>query len=270
MSAPVPLFHIDAFTALAFSGNPAAVALLEAPREPAWMQQVAAEMNLSETAFVVPLGGARFGLRWFTPTHEVPLCGHATLASYAALHAEGKAPPRATFETASGPLHVERAGDEYAMSLPAYAAPPVEAASIVELLGVKPIDVRLGQTLARKLLVVVESEAEVTAVKPRFDALRAASNPHDVKGVIVTARGRSVGVDFVSRFFAPWLGVDEDPVTGSAHCVLGPYWSERLGKSSLQARQISRRGGALGVTLVDDRVVLRASCVVVARGALLA
>jgi PhzF family phenazine biosynthesis protein len=271
MSRPIPLFHVDAFTPVPFAGNPAAVVLLEAAREPAWMQHVAAEMNLSETAFVVPLEGARFGLRWFTPTHEVPLCGHATLASYAALHAEGKAPPRATFETASGPLHVERAGDEFAMSLPGYAAPKVDASSILDVLGVKPIDVRLGQTLARKLLVVLETEAEVAAVKPRFDALRAAANPHEVKGVIVTARGTpGNGADFVSRFFAPWLGVDEDPVTGSAHCILGPYWSERLGKTSLQARQISRRGGSLSVTVNEDRVVLRASCVVVARGSLLA
>jgi PhzF family phenazine biosynthesis protein len=268
MSSSVPLFHVDAFTAVPFAGNPAAVVLLQSPREPAWMQSVAAEMNLSETAFVVPLEGPRFSLRWFTPTHEVPLCGHATLASYAALQAEGKAPPRATFETASGPLHVERAGDEYAMSLPAYAAPVVDASSIVDALGVRPIEVRLGQTQARKLLVVLEDEAAVAAVTPRFDALRAASNPHDVKGVIVTAPGKQV--DFVSRFFAPWLGVDEDPVTGSAHCILGPYWSARLHKASLQARQISRRGGSLLVDVDAQRVVLRASCVVVARGALLA
>ena len=268
MPTKLPLLHVDAFTDVAFAGNPAAVVLLDCAREPSWMQQVAAEMNLSETAFVVPLEGARFGLRWFTPTHEVPLCGHATLAAYAALVAEGKAPTRATFETASGPLHVERAGQEYAMSLPAYGAPIVEAPSIVDVLGVKPIDVRLGQTKAKKLLVVLETQAEVAAVVPRFDALLSASNPHDVKGIVLTARG--IEVDFVLRCFVPWVGIDEDPVTGGVQTFLGPYWSERLGKRSLRARQISKRGGSLTVTTEDDRVVLRAPCVVVARGVLLA
>lgn len=272
MAEPVTVFTIDAFTDVPFAGNPAAVVLLPQAREPQWMQRVAAEMNLSETAFVVPLegDGARFALRWFTPTHEVPLCGHATLATYAALVAHGTAPPRATFETASGPLHVESAGDEYAMSLPAYDAPKVESPALVAALGVKPIEVRLGRSKAPKLLLVLESEAAVAAVRPRFSALLEADNPRDVKGVLVTAPGSpGNGVDFVSRVFVPWMGIDEDPVTGAAHCVLGPYWAERLGKRSMRARQISRRGGSLGVTVEGDRVVLRASCVVVARGSLL-
>lgn len=270
MPEAVPVFTIDAFTDVPFAGNPAAVVLLPRPREPEWMQHVAAEMNLSETAFVVPLDDARFGLRWFTPTHEVPLCGHATLATYAALVAHGTAPRRATFETASGPLHVERDGDEYLMSLPAYAAPEVESEAIVTALGVKPLEVRIGRSRAPKLLLVLESEAAVAAVRPEFSALLRVANPHDVKGVLITAPGApGTGVDFVSRVFVPWMGIDEDPVTGAAHCVLGPYWAERLGKRSMRARQISRRGGSLGVTVQDDRVVLRAACVVVARGSLL-
>ena len=267
---PLPLFVVDAFTDVPFAGNPAAVVLLERAVEPAWMQSVAAEMNLSETAFAFAIGEDRYALRWFTPTREIPLCGHATLATGAVLHREGQVNgTRVTFETASGALHVDRVGARFAMSLPAYGADPVEARSILSRLGRRPVDVRLSRSKGKKLLVVVETEAEVVAAAPESAALLSADNPHGVEGVIVTARGAG-DVDFVSRFFAPWVGVAEDPVTGSAHCILGPYWAERLGKTTLAAVQVSKRRGVLGVTVGDGRVVLAGGCAIVSRGELLA
>ena len=244
------------------------------------MQAVAAEMNLSETAFAVANAEDRYALRWFTPTNEVPLCGHATLATGAVLFGEGRIrSSRVTFETKSGALHVERRGDgAFSMSLPAYESDAIEwrtiagaidARPIVDALGVRPIDVRLGRTKAKKLLVVVESAREVEDARVDAARLLAAKNEADVKGVIVSARG-SDGVDFVSRFFAPWLGVDEDPVTGSAHCVLAPYWSGKLGKTSMRAVQVSKRRGELDVEVSGDRVVLGGACAIVSRGELLA
>jgi PhzF family phenazine biosynthesis protein len=270
----LPLFVVDAFTRAPFSGNPAAVVLLDRPRAPAWMLSVAAEMNLSETAFAARNAEDLYALRWFTPTHEVPLCGHATLATGAVLFAEGRVrSSRVTFETASGALHVERRGDgAFSMSLPAYANDAIDAAhvaAIVDALGVRPIDVRLGQAKAKKLLVVVESAHEVEHAKVEAAKLLALKNDHDVKGVIVSARG-SGEIDFVSRFFAPWLGVAEDPVTGSAHCVLAPYWSAKLQKTSMRAVQLSKRRGELDVALREDRVVLGGACAIVSRGELLA
>jgi PhzF family phenazine biosynthesis protein len=267
----LPLFVVDAFTRAPFSGNPAAVVLLDRARTPEWMQSVAAEMNLSETAFAAKTTEDHHALRWFTPTNEVPLCGHATLATGAVLFAEGRVrSSRVTFETASGALHVDRRDDGgFSMSLPAYDNRSIDAKPIVDALGVRPIDVRLGATKARKLLVVVETEDEVRRADVDAAKLLAAKNDHDVKGVILSARGRS-DVDFVSRFFAPWLGVAEDPVTGSAHCVLAPYWSEKLGKTSMRAVQLSKRRGDLEVELAGDRVVLGGRCVVVSRGELLA
>lgn len=267
---PLPLFVVDAFTPAPFSGNPAAVVLLDFAREPKWMQAVAAEMNLSETAFAVRIAEDRYGLRWFTPTSEIPLCGHATLATGAILHGEGLVrSTRVTFDTASGPLHVDRATRGFSMSLPAYGNEPVDAAPLVDALGVKAIDVRLGLTKARKLLVVVKSAEEVERAVVDASKLTTVKNAHDVKGVILSARG-SGDVDFVSRFFAPWLGVAEDPVTGSAHCVLAPYWSAKLGKKTMRAVQVSKRRGELDVDLANDRVTLGGECVVVSRGQLLA
>jgi PhzF family phenazine biosynthesis protein len=249
-------------------------------------------MNLSETAFAAPNAEDRYALRWFTPTNEVLLCGHATLATGAVLFAEGRVrSSRVTFETASGELHVERSSKGFSMSLPAYDNHAIDAAPIVDALGVHPIDVRLGTTKAKKLLVVVESADEVERAQVDATKLLASKNPSDVKGVILSARG-SGDVDFVSRFFAPWLGVAEDPVTGSAHCVLAPYWSAKLKKKSMRALQLSKRRGELEVSLVEEpgddrrsiaepardsreraaltRVVLGGECVIVSRGELLA
>jgi len=273
---PLPLFVVDAFASAPFRGNPAAVVLLDGERPVAWMQSVAAEMNLSETAFPVRSAEDRYALRWFTPTNEVPLCGHATLATAAVLFGEGRVrSSRVTFETASGALHVERWKDGFALSLPAYASEPIDAndasdaKEIVAALGVSPIDVRLGKSKARKLLVVLESAAEVERAQVDATKLLAAKNDLDVKGVILSARGFA-DVDFVSRFFAPWLGVNEDPVTGSAHCVLAPYWSERTKKTAMRAVQLSKRRGELEVKLEEERVVLGGRCAVVSRGELLA
>lgn len=265
-----PLYVVDAFSDRCFAGNPAAVVLLDAPRDPAWMQRVAAEMNLSETAFPVRIADDRYALRWFTPTNEVPLCGHATLATAAVLLEERVVDSsRVTFETASGPLHVERVAPlRFSMSLPAYGSVAVESKALIDALATTPLAVRVSQN--KKLIVEVASIDEVTKLAPRADALLAADNPHGVVGVVVTSRGDGKPFDFVSRFFAPWLGILEDPVTGAAHCALGPYWRERLGKSTMRAAQRSPRGGELDVDVSDDRVTLGGACAFVSRGALLA
>src|SRR4029453_3843308 len=223
---PVPLLQIDAFAREAFSGNPAAVCLLEHPADPEWMQQVAAEMNLAETAFVVP-GGEAFGLRWFTPTVEVGLCGHATLASAQALWERGPVPQKApiAFETLSGLLGAERDGDRIAIELPARPVVPCPTPRrLLEAIGLKPKAV--GDTTPGKphgnLLVGLADEARVRSLKPRFEELRQIP-----AGVIVTARADTAPYDFVSRSFAARYGIDKIPDSGSAHCSLAPYWATK-------------------------------------------
>ena len=262
------LFHVDAFTRVPFRGNPAAVVLLDDVREDDWLQAVAAEMNVSETAFALAFGDGTFALRWFTPTSEVPLCGHATLATAAVLLGEKVVEDRVVFRTPSGELTVERAGAALAMSLPAYAVEPFAAPAIVAALGVVATDVQLSRE-SQNLLVRVASEEELIEARPAREALLAAVHP-DVSGVIVTSEGARTGAPtaphFVSRYFAPWIGIDEDPVTGSAHAVLGPYWAARLGRTKLLAAQRSKRGGDLGVEVAGDRVIVTGSCVVLSRG----
>ena len=255
---PLPLFVLDAFTPRPFAGNPAAVCLLDGPRPEAWMQALAAEMNLSETAFLLGEGDA-FRLRWFTPKAEVDLCGHATLASAHVLWSEGvSALPVLRFHTRSGLLAAAREGDSMILDFPAVRAAPVsEDPGLARALGVSL------RHLARNgmdYLVEVADEATVRALKPDLAAV--ADLP--VRGVIVTAA--SAEYDFVSRFFAPRVGVPEDPVTGSAHCALGPFWAERLGKSELRAYQASPRGGEVGVSVRGDRVHLAGRAVTVVRG----
>ena len=266
---PTLLFHVDAFTRTPFRGNPAAVVVLDDFRDDAWLAAVAREMNVSETAFAIPAGDGTFALRWFTPTTEVPLCGHATLAAAAVLLGEGVTQQKVVFQTVSGLLSVERLGNAYAMSLPAYRVEAAESTAIVAALGVVPVDVWISRE-SRDLVVRVADEAAVLAAKPRSADLLAADNPLDVTGVIVTAEGAksapSPAPNFVSRYFAPWVGIDEDPVTGSAHASLGPFWAERLGKKRLLAAQRSARGGDLGVEIAGDRVILTGSCVVLSRG----
>lgn len=253
--------HVDAFSAKPFAGNPAAVCVLAHAADKKWMQHVAREMNLSETAFLFRLDKA-WNLRWFTPTVEVELCGHATLASAHVLWEDGHLPAgaQARFDTKSGRLTADLRGEWIEMDFPAEATTPAPAPdSMLEALGVT------GKYVGKNrmdYLVEVESETQVRAVAPDFTRLR--SLP--IQGVIVTARASSAGVDFVSRFFAPGVGVDEDPVTGRAHCALAPYWSQRLGKTSLVGFQASARGGVVAVRVTGDRVILGGQAVTVLRG----
>ena len=252
----LPLFQIDAFAERVFQGNPAAVCPLDAWLPEALMQAIAAENNLSETAFCVPEGDG-YGLRWFTPLKEIDLCGHATLATAHVLFEHlGFAGAEIVFSTRSGALRVTRAGDRLAMDFPAKAIEPCAApAALIEGLGRMPLEVYGG----RDYLAVFADAAEVRALTP--DPRRLAEL--DRHGVIVTAPGGAEDgdVDFVSRFFVPKFGVDEDPVTGSAHCSLTPFWAARLGKATLEARQVSRRGGRLQCTLAGERVILRGRAV---------
>ena len=257
--------QVDAFTDTAFTGNPAAVCLLPSPRDERWMQSVAREMNLSETAFLVrqPDG---FGLRWFTPAVEVALCGHATLASAHVLWEEGHLPTsqQARFHTKSGLLTGARAGDWIELDFPAKREEAAAAPDgLAEALGAAPKYVGRNQF---DYLVEVDSEETVRRLTPNHTALAALP----VRGVIVTSRAASQGYDFVSRFFAPGSGIAEDPVTGSAHCALGPFWQARLGKSDFLAYQASQRSGVVRVRVVGDRVKLGGKAVTVLRGELLA
>lgn len=252
---------VDAFTDRPFAGNPAAVCLLQRAAEPHWMQQVAAELNLSETAFLVPRTDDGWDLRWFTPKVEVDLCGHATLASAHVLWREyGVAAEVLRFHTRSGWLAARRSGEFICLDFPADPAVPCDPPDdLAAALGVVPVEVHRG---AAKLLAVVSDAATVRELRP--DAVRLAAL--DAQGVIVTAPGDRPDLDFVSRFFAPRVGVPEDPVTGSAHCTLGPYWAQRLHKTSLRAFQASARGGEVGVTVRDERVELRGRAVTTLTG----
>ncbi len=261
----MPILTVDAFTGDPFSGNPAAVCLLSEPVEKEWMQAVAREMNLSETAFLVarPEG---FELRWFTPVTEVDLCGHATLAGAHVLWetgiVAGGGPIR--FQTRSGILGARRADDGIALDFPATpareTAPP---AGFTGALGVVPV--WAGRTSTADWLVEVEEEGTVRALAP--DLRRLSTIP--ARGVIVTSRSDDARFDFVSRFFAPRVGIDEDPVTGSAHCALGPYWSRRLERSELTGFQASPRGGVVRVRDLGPRVELEGRAVTIMRGELL-
>ncbi|MEP6713999.1 MAG: PhzF family phenazine biosynthesis protein [Terriglobia bacterium] len=264
---PLPIVQVDAFTCEAFRGNPAAVCILPAARpasqDEAWMAKVAMEMNLSETSFLVADGDA-YNLRWFTPSVEVALCGHATLAAAHVLWQDGHLPSDsvAKFQTKSGLLTCVKRGDWIEMDFPTRVEQKADApARLAEALGVKPLYVGRNQF---DYLVEVPDEATLRSLKPQHHLLRELP----VRGVIVTARG-SNGYDFVSRFFAPGSGIDEDPVTGSAHTALGPFWGARLGKTEMTGFQASARGGVVKVRLDGDRVMLAGQAVTVLRGELL-
>ena len=263
---PLTITQVDAFTSEPFTGNPAAVCLLPAPADPAWMQRVAREMNLSETAFLVRRSNGEYDLRWFTPAVEVDLCGHATLASAHVLWEEGHLPADvpAVFHTRSGRLSATRHSAWIEMDFPAEPAGTTPApAELTEALGAEPRYVGRNRF---DYLVEVDSQATVERLAPDFARLKKL----ETRGIIVTARADGEGVDFVSRFFAPGTGVDEDPVTGSAHCCLGPFWQHRLGRDAFTARQVSDRGGLIKVVVRGDRVLLLGQAVTVLRGELLA
>jgi PhzF family phenazine biosynthesis protein len=260
---PQPITQVDAFTDKPFAGNSAAVCVLPESRDESWMQSVALEMNLSETAFLVRQA-VGYQLRWFTPAVEVDLCGHATLASAHALWEEGRLRPdeQARFYTRSGLLTARRSGDWIEMDFP---AKPEEAApapdGLIEALGASAKYV--GRN-AFDYIVELDSEDTLRRLKPDFTLLQKIP----VRGVIVTSR--AADYDFVSRFFAPASGINEDPVTGSAHCCLGPFWRARLNKTEFVAYQASARGGVVRVRLEGDRVLLGGQAVTVLRGELLA
>ena len=259
-------FHVDAFAQAPFTGNPAGVCPLDAPLPAALMQQIAAENSLAETAFFVPRAGqaAEFDLRWFTPTVEIDLCGHATLAAAHVLFQHlGFSGEQVVFHSQSGPLRVGRETDGR-LTLDFPSRPPqellVHPTGLTDALGATPLRV----LAARDLLAVFSSEAEVRALAPNFARIAAL----EYVGVIATAPG-SAGIDFVSRFFAPRVGVPEDPVTGSAHSSLIPFWADKLGKTELRARQVSPRGGDLWCRLRGDRVDIGGYAVTYAAGELL-
>lgn len=257
----MPIFQVDAFASEPFEGNPAGVCLLSEERDERWMQKVALEMNLSETAFLVQRGEG-FDLRWFTPKTEVDLCGHATLASAHVLWEEGVVPPgdAARFHTKSGLLTAERLNALIEMDFPAKAEEAARApAGLAKALGAEPL--YLGRN-AFDLIALLEDEKTVRELSPDCVKLSAL----DVRGVIVTAEAGGSEFDFVSRFFAPAVGVNEDPVTGSAHCCLAPFWARRLGKEEMTGFQASPRGGVVGVRVEGARVRLRGRAVTFFKG----
>ncbi len=264
------IIQVDAFTNRPFAGNPAAVCVLDEPAPERWMQHVACEMNLSETAFLHPIdGGLRYRLRWFTPTVEVDLCGHATLASAHVLWQEGciDSDAPAEFETRSGLLTAHRRDDWIELDFP---SEPVDA-MIHDADELDRIASALGSPIVAAglnrfdLLVELADEESVRALRPDFDQVETIP----VRGIIATSRSTDPAFDFVSRFFAPQLGVDEDPVCGSAHCCSGPYWASRFRRKELTAHQVSPRGGVVKVRVNDSRVALIGQAVTVLRGHLI-
>jgi len=259
------IYQVDAFTDKPFTGNPAGVCVLPGPKDDTWLQNVGREMNLSETAFLLKQADG-YSLRWFTPAVEIKLCGHATLASAHILWETGLLAPQAParFHTLSGLLTAELRTGAIELDFPATPDEPAEApAGLAEILGAEPRNFRRSRF---DDLVEVESEDVVRGLRPDFSRLKALP----VRGIMVTSRASTPGFDFVSRFFGPAVGIDEDPVTGSAHCCLGPYWSKRLGKTDMVAYQASARGGVVGVTVRGDRVRLRGKAVTVMVAELLA
>lgn len=257
----LPFYQIDAFSSRPFWGNPAAVCPLMNWLPEEVLQAIASENNLSETAFIVPGDSmGHYHLRWFTPKAEVDLCGHATLATAHVLLSElSISTDILTFSTKSGPLTVKRDATGYVMDFPAVPAEPCkQEVDVKRLIGID------GEVVgkAMDLMVRVDSEEAVESLSPNLPAIAAL----DARGLIVTAKSSEEGVDFVSRFFAPQVNVPEDPVTGSAHCTMAPYWAKELGKSSFFARQIGPRGGELRIRLEGDRVYLTGEAVTVITG----
>lgn len=261
-----PLYIVDAFAERAYSGNPAAVCILEQPVSEDFMQRTAAEMNLSETAFLWPEDGA-YRLRWFTPAAEVKLCGHATLASAHVLWETGRLAPQeeARFHTLSGLLTARREQESISLFFPSYALTPApELPGLTAALGISA-DIILNTVMYdQNLLVELRTESDVRELRPDFTLLTRLP----VRAVAVTAAGQSDGLDIVSRFFAPTIGVNEDPVTGSAHTALGPYWAAKLNRNRITAYQASARGGVLQLEVGRELTVLSGRAITVLSGEL--
>ncbi|MFD0676157.1 MULTISPECIES: PhzF family phenazine biosynthesis protein [unclassified Paenibacillus] len=260
----IPIYTVDAFTATPFTGNPAAICILdEFPEDDRWLQQVAEETNLSETAFLVDLGNGSYKLRWFTPKYEVDLCGHATLASAQVLWETGAAYSfnHLRFHTKSGVLTAKRLDDGIELNFPAEPPSPAEMPQVlVEALnGIIPTAVYRNRL---DYIIELESEASLRALEPDFKKLKELQ----ARGLIVTSLSDHADFDFVARCFYSPIGIDEDPVTGSAYCGLAPYWKDKLGKSSFTAAQLSKRGGLLRLQMAGDRVLIQGQAVVVVKG----
>jgi PhzF family phenazine biosynthesis protein len=266
MSITTPIYQVDSFTAEPFHGNPAGVCLLREDADPSWMQAVAAEMNLSETAFVKRRANSDFSIRWFTPTVEVPLCGHATLASAHILWEEDLVPCEKpiTFHGQEELLTARREADWICLDFPAL---PVEESTapvgLSDAFHCRPVSIHRNRF--GTYLLELDSEKTVRELRPDFGRLRDSA----CDACIATARSDSDSCDFVSRFFGPGMGLDEDPVTGAAHCSLTPYWAERLEKSELVGHQVSKRGGVVRVRLRGDRVDLLGQALTVMQGEML-
>jgi PhzF family phenazine biosynthesis protein len=260
----IPIFTVDAFTDKPFSGNPAGVCVLDSPLNEKQMQNIAFEMNLSETAFLSKKDDGSYGLRWFTPAVEVDLCGHATLASSHILWETKKEDKSAElqFQTRSGMLKANFRNGGIELDFPLIDSKPMETPKgLIKALGVEPVNLFKTQW---NYIAELDSEETVRKVKPDFDLLQAL----EAWGTIITAKSTMKGYDFVSRFFAPAKGVKEDPVTGSAHCALGPYWMNRFGKNKFKAYQASERGGTIGVRVDGNRVYITGNAVTVLSGSL--
>ena len=261
MKERIPFYQVDAFTEELFGGNPAAVLLTSTDSDPKWMLNVAKEMNLSETAFVYPQGEI-FHLRWFTPQTEVDLCGHATLSAAHVLWESQRVPADQSiqFQTRSGILHAKSLDGWIELDFPCHQLleQPIDLALLKAVGGEVVFSGISGETN----LLEYASEGEIRELKPDFDALLRLPG----RGVIVTSRSDTLGFDFVSRYFAPWIGINEDPVTGSSHTILAPYWGKRLHKREMIARQISNRSGVLRVRLDGERVGIQGKAVTVMEG----
>ena len=265
----IRISQVDAFTDRPFAGNPAAVCVLSEPADEKWMQSVAAEMNLSETAFATRLpGGPKFNLRWFTPVSEVDLCGHATLATAHILWEDGHLPrdEAAFFETRSGLLTARPGPDGIELDFPSepVSDPIVDPGELDKIQSALGASIKFAGKNRFDLLVELETEEMVRALRPDFRRLE----QFQVRGVIATSRASSAEFDLVSRFFAPRVGINEDPVCGSAHCCLGPYWAGKVGRTKLSAHQISCRGGVVKIRVEGPRTVLIGDAVTVLRGEL--
>jgi PhzF family phenazine biosynthesis protein len=257
-----PIFVVDAFTDTPFRGNPAGVCPLEVAISATVMQQIAMEVNHAETAFPLKVGEGRYNLRWFTPTQEVPMCGHATLASAHILWSTGKETGKIVFETQSGELTADREHDDIVLDFPSlFAEPAANVKPFEKALGVKPLFVGKQEMF---WLVELESEEAVRSFQPDLAAIGSLGS----EGVLITAKSDSEADDFVSRLFAPNVGIPEDPVTGSAHCILAPYWAKKLGKEELVGYQASKRGGYVKVEFLGARVLLKGRAVTVIAGSL--
>lgn len=272
----IPFYIVDAFTSEPFKGNPAAVCLLRDQKANNVLQSIAAEFNLSETAFLLnltkkPLEHSQFfSLRWFTPTTEVPLCGHATLATAAVLfHEFDVSANEVTFETRSGKLTAKKEQDGILLNFPSEKTVPIRpSGNLLRKMGIIDFeDACLSKTL-KKLLIRLENEDALFGLEPDFERMKSISTKENIEGVIITSKGHPP-YDFVSRFFAPWLGINEDPVTGAAHTILAPYWAKILGKQEMLAYQASSRGGELKVRVHENnRVDLIGNAVIVSKGKL--